>query len=143
MRMGDLNDPFGFGKRNLTQFELIDWDVVQQMLERQLTDSNKELLKRYFPGSVPGGGAGSSSTASSTSGAVSVKPVPAATESWWVKVPDQPRLELVRITSISEASVSVQVEGSTVGGLRHGRYERSYLKFVEKYVHPSLEPKSV
>ena len=136
MHMNDLN------RFNIPKNFIIDWDHVERMLRESPYPSDRVLLDRYFP-KTGAGGAGGATTASSTSGAVPVKQVPAAHESWWVKVPDQPRLELVRITSISEASVSVQVEGSTVGGLRHGRYERSYLKFVEKYVHPSLEPKPV
>lgn len=132
MHMNDLN------RFNVPDHFVIDWDSVGRMMNERLSPSDRELLDRYFPRHT------ATKTASSTSGSVTpVKQVPAAHESWWVKVPDQPRLELVRITSISEASVSVQVEGSTVGGLRHGRYERSYLKFVEKYVHPSLEPKPV
>lgn len=133
MHMNDLN------KFNVPDHFIIDWDSVGRMMNERMSPSDRELLDRYFPVKLA-----ATKTASSTSGSVTpVKQVPAAHESWWVKVPDQPRLELVRITSISEASVSVQVEGSTVGGLRHGRYERSYLKFVEKYVHPSLEPKPV
>lgn len=83
-------------------------------------------------------------TAGSTSGAsIPVKPTPHAGEQWWVKVPDQPRLELVRIKEISPVSVQVHVDFAGFDGIRSGRYERDYLKFVEKYVNPSLEPEPV
>lgn len=137
MRMSDLN------KFEIPKHFVIDWDHVQHLLMGDMNPSDRELLDRYFP-KRPGGGAGSSTTASSTSGAVTpIKQVPAVGEQWWVKLPNQDRLELVRIGGISNASVAIIVANQRVGGLRDGRYERDYFKFVEQYVLPSLEPKPV
>lgn len=130
MRMDDLKKfdiPADFGK----EFTILDLDFIRHRMLNQLTPSDRELLKRHFH---VGGGAGGTSTASSTSGAVSVNPVPVVGESWWVKLPNQDRLELVRIGGISNASVAIIVPNQRIGGLRDGRYERSYFKFVEKNV---------
>lgn len=90
----------------------------------------------------------STSATSSTSGeslaSTLLKQKPVAGESWWVKVPNQDRLVLVEIREISFAMVNIRVVERHIDGhaLRTGRYERNYLKFVEKHV-PSLEPESV
>lgn len=132
MHMNDLN------RFNVPKNFMIDWNQVERMLRESTSPSDRVLLDRYFPNRP-----GATRTASSTCGEVPVKQVPAINQKWWVKVPDQPRLELVSIVSISNATVDVRVDGGHVGGLRSGRYERDYLKFVEKHVYPSLEPKPV
>jgi hypothetical protein len=133
MHMNDLN------RFNIPKNFIIDWDHVERMLRESPSPSDRVLLERFFP-KTGAGGAGGSTTATST--AYDVKQNPKAREQWWVKVPNEPRLQLVTIASISGASVAVRVNGTTPGGLRDGRYERDYFKFVEQH-DPSLEPKSV
>lgn len=125
------NDPF----KLRDQFTIVDMDFIRQRMLEQLTPYHSELLKQHFPDTV------TSRTSSSTTGSV-VNTAPAVKQQWWVKVPNLERLELVTIEAISGASVAVKVQGSTIGGLRSGRYERNYLKFVERH-EPSLEPKPV
>lgn len=132
MRMSDLN------RFDIPKHFVIDWEHVGHMLDKGLSPTDRELLDRYFPKHT------ATRTSSSTSGEVPVKQVPQSGEQWWVKVPDQPRLVLVWIIEITGVSVSIRVDGHhTLLGLRDGRYERNYMKFIEKYVQPSLEPKPV
>jgi len=127
------NGPFG-----------VDWDKYYQI--GRITDLNpmprseeSDRLATLLYNAIRQ----TTSASSISGGTIPVDPTPVVNQKWWVKAPDRDRLYLVKICQISGASVDIEVAGvGAVDGLRTGRYERNFLKFVERH-EPSLEPKSV